>query len=203
MHPEKIFLMGGTFNPPHLGHAKVLHAIEKEYKPDLILLIPTAAPPHKELPRASASTEDRFAMLGLGMPALRNMQISDMEVRRGGKSYTNDTLDELLRIYPEAAFYLVVGSDMFLSMETWHAFRQLLGKCTLVTVSRNEEDGEKIADYKQHLEEKYGAKIIILKMEPFVVSSSLIRDVVKNGGDISALVDEEVREYIEKKGLYR
>jgi nicotinate-nucleotide adenylyltransferase len=78
--------MGGTFNPPHLGHARVVSEIDRRYDPDLILLIPTGTPPHKQLPAGAAAAEDRLAMLSLCMPKRKNIQISDMEIRRPAKA---------------------------------------------------------------------------------------------------------------------
>lgn len=199
---ERIFLVGGTFNPPHLGHFKVISEIDRRYHPDMIFLIPTGLPPHKMLPADTAKGEDRLAMLSLSIPKLENVKVSDVEIKRKGKSYTFDTLNELKKQYPNGQFFLVIGSDMLLSLETWHKFEKILKSCTVVAVSRKKGIEQEMEEYAQKLQEDYGAKIERMDMEPFEVSSSHIRNLVKNGLDISAFVDKKVRDYILENGLY-
>jgi nicotinate-nucleotide adenylyltransferase len=202
MCPKRIFIIGGTFNPPHLGHVKVVSEIDRRYRPDLILLIPTGLPPHKRLPADAAKAEDRFAMLSLCMPRQKNIQISDLEIKRQGKSYTLDTINELKEQYPDSRFFLVIGSDMLLSLETWHEFEKILKSCTIIAVSRKSGMEHKMEDYAQKLKDSYGAVIERMDMEPFEVSSSHIRDMVKEGMDTSSFIDQNVKEYIDKNGLY-
>ena len=119
----KIGIYGGTFNPPHLGHLTAAAAVIATLKLDKLLLIPASIPPHKDLPAGSATAEQRLEMtrmageqLGLGS----KVETLDMEVRRAGKSFTSDTLAELKAQFPEDELWLLMGTDMFLSFETWH-----------------------------------------------------------------------------------
>lgn len=203
MCPKRIFLIGGTFNPPHFGHVKVIAEIEQRFSPDLILLIPTGIPPHKMLPFDTAKAQDRMEMLSLCVPKVQNVKVSDIEIKRQGKSYTVDTLNELKKQYPNGQFFLVMGNDMLLSLETWHEFEKILAGCTVVCVSRKSGAEMEMIQYGKKLEKQYGAKIEMMEMEPFEVSSSHIRDMVKTGQDISPYVEDKVRRYILENGLYR
>ena len=118
----KIGIYGGTFNPPHLGHLTAAAAVIATLKLDKLLLIPASIPPHKDLPAGSATAEQRLEMtrmageqLGLGS----KVETLDMEVRRAGKSFTSDTLAELKAQFPEDELWLLMGTDMLLSFDSW------------------------------------------------------------------------------------
>lgn len=118
---EKIGVFGGTFNPPHAGHLLAAEEVKKALGLDRILFVPDAWPPHKAMPEGSPAPEQRLEMVRAAVKGLDIAEVSDMELRRGGKSYTADTLRLLKAQYPEDRLYLITGTDMFLSLHNWYA----------------------------------------------------------------------------------
>lgn len=171
----KIAIYGGTFNPPHRGHVESLQAVYEQAKPDRVLVIPASIPPHKELAAGSPDAEERLELTRLAFKELPYAEVTDMELTRTGKSYTSDTVAELLRKYPDAELMLAMGTDMFLSFETWHEYRYLIDNVTMLVFARREGEDEKIFKYGEYLESKYGAKINYIMHDPLPISSSEIR----------------------------
>lgn len=171
----KIAIYGGTFNPPHRGHVESLQAVYEQAKPDRVLVIPASIPPHKELAAGSPDAEERLELTRLAFKELPYAEVTDMELTRTGKSYTSDTVAELLRKYPDAELMLAMGTDMFLSFETWHEYRYLIDNVTMLVFARREGEDEKIFKYGEYLESEYGAKIKYIMHDPLPISSSEIR----------------------------
>ncbi|MBQ9428445.1 MAG: nicotinate (nicotinamide) nucleotide adenylyltransferase [Clostridia bacterium] len=200
---HKIAVFGGTFSPIHNGHLHAISALFDTVQPDMLLVIPTAVPPHKT--RAdNATDQDRYTMLSLALGELSNPKIapSDIELRRGGKSYTVDTV-ELLREKAEEVV-VFVGTDMFLTMEEWHDCERLFSMCTVAYMRREENDApdgvlvKKAAYYR----EKYHANILRIPVAAKEISSTEIRLCVDNGVSPDALVPRCVAAYIREHHLY-
>ena len=200
----KIGVFGGTFNPIHRGHLAAASAAARQLSLDKLLLIPDAIPPHKPLPSGSAGAEERLEMVQLctaevSAPA----EVLDLELRRQGASYTCDTLAQLREQYPEEELFLLMGSDMFLSFETWRQPECICDLATLAVFSRREEsEAAAFARQKQHLEETYGAHIRVLENPEVVeISSTELREKLSRGAG-RAYLTEPVYGYILRKGLY-
>lgn len=176
----KIAIYGGSFNPPHRGHVEAARTISRELKPDKFYIIPSNIPPHKELAQGSPSAEERLTLCTLAFGEIPGVELSDMEIRREGRSYTADTVDILREKHPGAELVLAVGTDMFLSFHQWYRYQHILEVCTLAVLSREEDDAQEIAEYKKQLEER-GAKVVILRHEPLPMSSSEIRENLRRG----------------------
>ena len=116
---ERIGIYGGTFNPPHIGHMQAAQQAIDLLSLDRLLLIPAAIAPHKQLPTGSGSAQQRLEMLTIAAKDLPNTEISDLELRRDGLSYTYLTIEELAALYPQDELVLIMGSDMFLSFDSW------------------------------------------------------------------------------------
>lgn len=172
----KIAVYGGSFNPPHLGHAAAARTVAEALRPDKFLIIPDHLPPHKEMEEDSPTPEQRMELCALAFAEIPGAEISDMEIRREGKSYTAETVGRLRELYPEDELILVMGTDMLLSFESWYRFRYLLENCTLAALSRAEEDGDAIRAHAGYMEREYGARILILPHVPLEMSSSDIRE---------------------------
>ena len=141
----KIGIYGGTFNPPHLGHLTAAAAVFSLLKLDKLYLIPASIPPHKDLPQGSPTAEERLEMtrlageqLGLG----DRVETLDMELRRQGKSYTADTLAQLKAQHPADELWLLMGTDMFLSLQSWHQPEEIFALAGIAAFGRTEEDVE-------------------------------------------------------------
>ncbi len=196
---KKIGVYGGSFDPVHKGHKLLAENLSREINADKVFIIPAATSPFKK--GSFASDEDRLNMCRLSFSE-DLFEISDLEIKRGGKSYTIDTVSEIKKLYPQDKLYLFMGDDMLLSFHKWYKFDEILKLCTLVCGCRT-EDGEKLSQMKAYAENVLDLKeneIVICESEPIETSSTEIREGLKNGD--SGFLDENVYQYIKSRGLY-
>ena len=153
----KALLFGGTFDPPHAGHMNNLRAAMQAVQPDVVLVMPAGIPPHKH---ASATPgELRLAMCECFKALGPQVQVSQWEVDRAGRSYTYNTVSMLQEKYPGAQLYMTIGSDMLETFDEWYRWREILAMVTLVVQSREPGDGDALRAAAQKLE-KAGGKIM-------------------------------------------
>jgi len=202
----KIGIYGGTFNPPHLGHMAAAKTAAQVLGLDKLILIPVAEPPHKQLPEGSATPEQRLEMVrlmadNLNMPGV--VQVSDVELRRQGKSYTSDTLTVIKALYPEAELWLLMGTDMFLTIQNWHKPERIMELASICAFGRTEQDGEDLfAPQRKFLQEKYNARLTTITLPGLVdISSTQLREVLDDGQGEEYLCPA-VYGYILMNGLY-
>lgn len=181
----KIGIYGGTFNPPHLGHMAAAKAAVAALKLDKLLLIPAAIPPHKALPSDTPAPEHRLAMVEKwadGMGA--GVEVSALELEREGKSYTSDTLRAIRQTYPDAELWLLMGTDMFLTLHLWHEPEVILSLAGVCAFGRTEQDGEAMfAPQRDYLQQHFHAKITTITLPGLVdISSTRLREQLENGG---------------------
>ena len=181
----KIGIYGGTFNPPHLGHMAAAKAAVAALGLDKLLLIPAAIPPHKALPSDTPAPEHRLAMVekwadGMGAGA----EVSALELEREGKSYTSDTLRAIRQTYPDAELWLLMGTDMFLTLHLWHEPEVILSLAGICAFGRTEQDGEALfAPQREQLQKDFDAKITTITLPGLVdISSTRLREQLENGG---------------------
>ncbi|MCI8539338.1 MAG: nicotinate (nicotinamide) nucleotide adenylyltransferase [Oscillospiraceae bacterium] len=174
----KIGIYGGTFDPPHLGHMEAARAALTLLELDKLFLIPAKLPPHKDMPAGGADPLARMSMTermagGLGP----NVEVLDLELYRDGKSYTSDTLEELHKQYPDDEFWLLMGTDMFLSIQTWHAAERILSLAGVAGFARTESENQELLEVQaQYLHNTYGAKVCTIQLPHIVdVSSTQLR----------------------------
>lgn len=199
-----IGVYGGTFDPPHWGHITAARAAMEQLKLDKLVLIPDRVPPHKALPEGSASPEQRLEMATLAAAELgKRAEVSDRELRRSGPSYTSDTLAALRREYPEDTLWLLMGSDMFLSLQTWHAPEEIMALARIAPFSREAEDeSAAFAAQQSRLERAYGAQIrIVQNPEVRELSSTEVRAALA-AGQGSNLLPPAVYGYVLREHLY-
>ena len=194
----RIVVYGGSFNPPHLGHVEAARTVSAELAPDKFLIIPSNVSPHKKLAEGSPEPRARLEMCRLAFADIPGAEISDMELRREGKSYTAQTVEELRHSFPDDELILVMGTDMFLSFETWYRFEYLLESCTLAVLARDEDEDIQLRRQRDALTEKYGARVIILKHDPVAASSSDIRERLRFGIGSELLPDSVYSEIIRR-----
>ena len=199
----RLGIFGGTFSPPHIGHVGALSAFAKALPLDKILVIPTFVPPHKEY-HEEASSAERLEMARLAFSGISGVEISDMEIKRGGRSYTYLTLEELSS--SDVEIYFLCGTDMLLTLDTWKNFKRVFELATICYVRREGDVElaslieEKIVQYKQ----KYDAKIVRIDASVIEISSTELRDGIKSNNDeILTRIPDAVLSYINERGLYR
>jgi nicotinate-nucleotide adenylyltransferase len=185
----KIGILGGTFSPPHLGHSALAIEALEHLKLDRVLLIPTNISPHKD--NDSTSILKRLDMVKIMISSDQRIKIEDCEIKRGGTSYTIDTVRELKKKYPGDEFYLIVGSDLANDFSSWKSFPELKKETRIVVGCRN----------NYPLKEK--DNFILLDIAQFYISSSQIRELIKKGHSIRHLVKDSVADYVEKHKLYK
>ncbi len=199
----KIGIYGGTFNPPHLGH---MAAAIEVLGLDKLILIPAAIPPHKQLPEATPEAHHRVAMTELMADAMqlpKVVEVSAMELEREGKSFTADTLAILKERYPDDELWLLMGTDMFLTLQNWYQPERICQLAGICAFGRTEQDGEAVfAPQREFLAEKYNAKIITITLPGLVdISSTQLRDMLERGEGHKYL-HPAVHGYILMNGLY-
>lgn len=183
----RIGVYGGTFNPPHLGHITAARAVFELLKLDKLLLIPDGQPPHKPLPQGSPTAQQRLELTRLAGEQLgldEKVETLDMELRRGGKSYTADTLEAVRALYPNDEVWLLMGSDMFLTLHTWHQPERIMTLAGIAAFGRTEANEEELfAIQREQLYRMYPfARIFTLSVPGVVeISSTDLRDKLARG----------------------
>lgn len=199
---KKVGLFGGTFSPPHVGHRRALEIFVREEGLSQVLVMPTFIPPHK-VRSDMTGTEDRLAMCRLAFESVPGVVVSDLEIERGGKSYTALTLQELQREGERLVF--LCGTDMFLTLDEWYRPDLIFSMADIVCMPRN-GDADGVAELEKKREEyrrKFHATTRILPYSPLEISSSAIRIGIGNGDpSVREWVAPAVWNYILEKGLY-
>ncbi len=204
---KKVGIFGGTFNPIHSGHVKAALGFIEAAGLDRLIVIPDKIPPHKIIV-GEDHPEIRFHMTKLAFDEVDTdgkITVSDMEIRREGKSFSYYTLKELTEA-DVGELYLYCGTDMLLTFDKWFRFEDILSMCTLAYAGRevqSEELREKVEQKIRLLREEYGARILVIPLDPIETSSSEVRDMIENGRDASRLLPSAVYEYIKENDLYR
>ena len=200
---SKIGIFGGTFNPIHLGHIRLGQLVLDEIKLDKILYIPDNTPPHKSDINLACG-EDRLNMISISLKDHDDMEPSDIELKREGKSYTFETLLELKNLYPDDELYLITGADMFLTLDKWKEPKTIFKIANIIGVPRVKSDFEKMEEYAENVIKPMGAKVFMLSQTVFdTASSTYVRENIDDYQKIKDMITPEVYRYITEKGLYR
>ncbi len=197
----RVGIYGGTFAPVHNGHVRAAKAFMEQMKLDYLFIIPAHLPPHKQIDESDDPLY-RLRMCELAFGDIDGVVISDCEIARGGKSYTYDTLKELER--PDTRLFLLCGTDMVLTFDTWYRFEDILKMCYPVYVRRENDPliGNRIVAKIGEYYEKYGVMFRKILTDPIELSSTDVRRAVSEGRDISELVPPAVERFIRENGLY-
>lgn len=196
----KIGFYGGTFNPIHMGHIGVCRQAIKQLKLNSLHVVPTFIPPHKASPDLAAG-EDRLAMCCLAVQELPGAVADDYELTRGGVSYSIDTMRHMKTVYPDDDFYLIMGTDNYLTFTAWREWQALGKMCTLAVASREIDDREDLYRTARLLVRE-GILTIFLDNAVRVVSSTEIRQRLHAGEPCGDLLPA-VERYIAEHGLYK
>ena len=201
----RIGIYGGSFSPVHSGHVAAAKAFMEQMWLDLLYVIPAGIPPHKQI-AGGADAWQRLKMCELAFEGLEGVVISDMEIRREGKSYTVDTLREITRMCEEdSRLFLLMGTDMLLTLDSWVQPEEIFRLSYPVYMRREGNDPilearivAKIGEYQQ----KYGKVVRRIVGDPVVVSSTQVRRAISEGRSIDGMVPPAVAAYIRDHNLY-
>ena len=191
----RIAIYGGSFNPMHIGHEKIVDYVLNNLNMDKIIIIPVGIPSHRENNLEQSNT--RLKICKEIFKGNKKIEVSDIEIKSEGKSYTYDTLLKLIDLYGENnEFFEIIGEDSLKNLKTWKNYEELLKICKFIVFRR--KDDKNIQIDEEFLNNK---NIIILENEYYDISSTEIRNMVKNNEDISAFVNKKVKKLIEKEYL--
>ena len=189
----RIAIYGGSFNPMHIGHEKIVDYVLNNLNMDKIIIIPVGIPSHRENNLEQSDT--RLKICKEIFKENKKIEVSDIEIKSEGKSYTYDTLLKLIDLYGENnEFFEIIGEDSLKNLKTWKNYEKLLKICKFIVFRR--KDDENIQIDEEFLNNK---NIIILENEYYNISSTEIRNMVKNNEDISNFVNKKVKKLIEKE----
>lgn len=196
-------IFGGSFDPIHNGHVQIVRQTASALEADEVIVMPTAVSPFKKnMKRRPASGAYRLEMCRLAFANLPFVTVSDFELSRQGVSYTIDTVRYFHAKYPDDELFLLIGSDMLMSFDKWREYQEILSLCTVAAASR--EDGGRDMELleKKAAELRKIGRIIIVRTEPYEISSTAIREKIIKNSDISCYVPQNVVKYISENGLY-
>ncbi|MBQ3542711.1 MAG: nicotinate (nicotinamide) nucleotide adenylyltransferase [Oscillospiraceae bacterium] len=198
---ERIGIYGGTFNPPHIGHMAAARQAIKLLRLSKLLLIPDRIAPHKQLPENSPSPQQRLEMLTVAAADIPQAEVSQLELRREGPSYTYLTVEALKQRYPQAQLVLIMGTDMFLSFESWKNWRWLIENVTLAVLYRGQKGEKSAIREKRDALCAQGAQVELVENQVTAISSTDLRRMLAFQC-ASPFLPEGVLAYIRQQGLY-
>ena len=198
---RRIGIYGGTFNPPHIGHIRAALGAVRSLELDKLLVIPDRIAPHKEMPEGSATPTQRLEMLRLAFEKNPEVEVSDIELRREGKSYTVDTVAELRRQYPEEELILLMGTDMFLSFNQWRDPEKILEQASIGVFYRGEKGEKPAISQQKELMDVRGHQVYLVQNEIVDISSTNLRRMLIFRC-ANPFLPDGVGDYIQSYGLY-
>lgn len=190
-----IGIFGGTFDPPHIGHLIVAETIQEQLALEMVLFMPAYLPPHKQ-EGAFASPAHRLRMLQLAIAANPHFKVSDVEIRRGGKSYTIDTLRTLRGLYPGDKLFLIIGTDNLQIFPTWREPEEVLKTSSVVVIDRPGTD-------RSTIDNEFVKHVRFVQVPTIEISGTDVRRRIREGKTIRYLVPDSVGAYIEDNKLYQ
>ena len=199
---RRVGILGGTFNPIHVGHLIIAQDALEQLGLARVIFVPSATPPHKPLD-GNATAAQRLAMVRLAIRGDRRFAVDDLEIGRGGKSYTVDTLAQLRQRMPNVEFHFIIGSDSLRELHRWKDVARLVRLCTFVTVPRPGFEPKPVVDPKLDAATRRRLQQQVLRGHPCDIASRDIRSRIAQGRSIRYLVPDAVARYIESHRLYR
>ena len=193
--PRRLGILGGTFDPPHLGHLGAALAVQTQVGLDEIVLMVANEPWQKVGDRQVTAAQVRWDMTDALVQGISGLRADDREIRRGGPTFTVDTLEEILSDQPDTEIFLIVGADTAERLETWHRASDVVGLSTIVIVNRDETTNTAPGFLRD-------ARVLNVTMNPVDVSSSSIREAVARGESIDSTTSSSVVTIIRDHSLY-
>jgi nicotinate-nucleotide adenylyltransferase len=200
MKNKKVGIMGGTFDPIHTGHLVVANEVLNFYGLEEIIFIPAGDPPHKK--GTVANSFDRYIMTEMAVLSNNRFKVSDIEIKKSGKSYTLNTLMELTKEYPDAEFHFITGTDAVIELPSWREPEKLLKLCKFVAVSRPGISMGEARDKISEINKMFNSSIELFQAPMLQISSTDIRQRFMDGKSAKYLLPESVEQYIIKNNLY-
>lgn len=199
---KRVGIMGGTFNPIHLGHLIIAEAAYEAYNLDEVLFVPSGVSYMKDQSEI-LDAKKRVHMTGLAIENNPHFALSTIEIDRDGNSYSYETLETLRKQNPNTEYFFLVGSDTLFALETWKHPEILLPSCTILVAVRDGVPMEKMQEHAKYLEEKFGGSIKLLTTPNIEISATDIRNRLAQNRNVKYFVPDSVLEFIHKYDLYK
>ena len=199
----KIGIMGGTFDPIHIGHLLLGEFAYEDFHMDEIWFMPNRNPPHKVAEHSEEAMHHRIEMVKLAVRDNPHFCVNLYEAHTEDHSYTYSTLKELHRRYPEKELYFILGADSLFAIEEWRNFREIFPACTILAGMRDGKDGQSMQLQIDYLRERYGARIELLRAPLVEISSTTIRRRASLDLSVRYMVPDAVADYIKSHQLYK
>ncbi len=198
----KIGIMGGTFDPIHIGHLLLGEFAFEQFNLDEIWFLPNGNPPHKDTEEMDTSLQHRVEMVKSAIHGSPHFKLSLHEAKEGVHCYTYQTMLEFHKLYPGSQFYFILGADSLFSIEKWRYFKEIFPVCTILAAMRDDKDVKDMKKQIAHLKKTYGADIELLMAPLLEISSTTIRERAAQGLTVHYMVPDAVADYIKKNHLY-
>ncbi|RDY32775.1 nicotinate-nucleotide adenylyltransferase [Lachnotalea glycerini] len=198
----RIGIMGGTFDPIHVGHLMLAEQAYDKFNMDKILIMPAGNPPHKDN-EVSALIKHRVSMVRLAIEGNKHFELSLIEVERSGYTYTYETLENLTKENSNIEYYFIIGADSLLELHKWKEPEKICRDCTILVATRYNLKSKELNKKIDEITKKYNAKIYLLDTPNIDLSSTYIRTAVSAGKSIKYYVTSDVERYIYKNNLYK
>ena len=203
----KIGIMGGTFDPIHIGHLLLGEFAYEDFGLDEIWFLTNGNPPHKDTPAGADEQKDalshRVEMVKRAIEGVPYFRLNLSEAVTDRHSYTYETMQKFNRLYPDDKFFFILGADSLFSIEQWKYFREIFPTCTILAAMRDDKDADEMKRQIRYLCDRYGADIKLLQAPLVEISSTTIRRRAADGKSVRYMVPDAVGEYITKHNLYR
>ncbi len=199
----RVGLMGGTFDPIHIGHLILGETAYEEYHLDKVIYMPAGNPNLKTDRKGRATNEQRYTMTYLAVKGNPHFEISDREMKREGFSYTYLTLEEMKSEHPEDEIFFIIGADSLFSLPKWYLPERVCQNATLLVATRDGKTTRELEDQIRYITDLYGANIKILHSGNIDCSSTMIRDNIKSNKSVKYFIPDEVISYMQKYNIYQ
>lgn len=193
-------IYGGSFNPIHNDHIKLALQFAEQFELDKVTMIPTFVTPLKDNSKIAAG-EHRYQMCLLATEDYPQLEVSDIEIRRKGQSYTSETVAAFLN--EDDRLFLIIGADMYVTLDKWHDAPFIFEHATILVAPRGELDYDSLNEKYLEYRESYGCRTLIAHESIGELSATMVREGIASGADVSGMIDPRVLEYIQKHDLYR
>lgn len=199
---KKIGIFGGTFDPIHNGHLYIAYEAKKQLGLDKIIFVPSGTPPHKNVTNVTEA-DIRFKMVSMAISHYEYFDIDDYEIKKEGRSYTCETLKHYKDTYDDTKLYFIVGADSLINIDTWKNVNEIVSYSTLTVFKRPGFSVDKILKKKEELKERYNHNVIFFDTLDLDISSTDIKQRIKNNERVDFFMERDILEFIKKRNLYK
>ena len=199
---RRVGIMGGTFDPIHIGHLIIAECAYEQYELDTVLFLPNGNPPHKKERPDGATDRQRMEMVSLAIQGNSHFMLDTEEMQRSGYSYTSDTLRLLKESHPDTDYYFIIGEDSLMAFDTWKNPEEICRNCVLLAGVRDQLDISTMEQKMEDLKKEFGAVVSLLHTPNIEISSHDLRTWCRQKRSIRYFVPDRVMEYIEENRIY-